>query len=386
MIKCRVVPEITEIGAAYDAAIENFPDNLEPDSVEGRREVISSALNYLKNNGIVPSQQSLGLIQNELIRYDRDGYEGIFGFATNEKETRDLIEQNWDIVSIDEDAKNIAPEANDFPQAPIPSISEGLDSIFDNINDQSRFVRHFQNELTRFAFVNYNLNKLISTNRDLNDSIRMYKNQIFQELAKEIGSPVTQMYAGREFQLEAYNNLIKDARIYFFEDVKDGVFVSTDQDRINAYNKYVILTNFDGFLLRYSKNIIQVARGFVGGHIDPKAGYKYTFNLGKHIKQDYNNELQDIIAILGMDELSDEDKLVVNRARRVQRFLSQPFTVAEQFTGIKGIMVPIEETIKGFNAILDGEVDDLPEQAFLNVGTIEDVKEKAKNLLAAAQG
>ena len=294
MIKCRVVPEITEIGAAYDAAIENFPDNLEPDSVEGRREVISSALNYLKDNGIVPSQQSLGLIQNELIRYDRDGYEGIFGFATNEKETRDLIEQNWDIVSIDEDAKNIAPEANDFPQAPIPSISEGLDSIFDNINDQSRFVRHFQNELTRFAFVNYNLNKLISTNRDLNDSIRMYKNQIFQELAKEIGSPVTQMYAGREFQLEAYNNLIKDARIYFFEDVKDGVFVSTDQDRINAYNKYVILTNFDGFLLRYSKNIIQVARGFVGGHIDPKAGYKYTFNLGKHIKQDYNNELQDI--------------------------------------------------------------------------------------------
>lgn len=75
------------------------------------------------------------------------------------------------------------------------------------------------------------------------------------------------MYAGREFQLEAYNNLIKDARIYFFEDVKDGVFVSTDQDRINANNKYVILTNFDGFLLRYSKNIIQVARGFCGEDI-----------------------------------------------------------------------------------------------------------------------
>ena len=72
-------------------------------------------------------------------------------------------------------------------------------------------------------------------------------------------------------------------------------------------------------------------------------------------------ELQDIIAILGMDELSDEDKLTVNRARRVQRFLSQPFTVAEQFTGLPGVMVPIEDTIKGFNAILDGEVDDLPE-------------------------
>ncbi len=97
------------------------------------------------------------------------------------------------------------------------------------------------------------------------------------------------------------------------------------------------------------------------------------------------NELQDIIAILGMDELSDEDRLVVNRARRVQRFLSQPFTVAEQFTGIPGVMVPIEDTIKGFNAILNGEVDDLPEQAFLNVGTIEDAKEKAKKLLDAAK-
>lgn len=104
----------------------------------------------------------------------------------------------------------------------------------------------------------------------------------------------------------------------------------------------------------------------------------------KEILQRYK-ELQDIIAILGMDELSDEDKLTVNRARRVQRFLSQPFTVAEQFTGVPGVMVSIEDTIKGFNAILDGEVDDLPEQAFLNVGTIEDVKEKAKRLLDAAK-
>ena len=104
----------------------------------------------------------------------------------------------------------------------------------------------------------------------------------------------------------------------------------------------------------------------------------------KEILQRYK-ELQDIIAILGMDELSDEDKLTVNRARRVQRFLSQPFAVAEQFTGLPGVMVPIEETIKGFNAILDGEVDDLPEQAFLNVGTIEDAKAKGKKLLEAAK-
>ena len=105
----------------------------------------------------------------------------------------------------------------------------------------------------------------------------------------------------------------------------------------------------------------------------------------KRVLQRYQ-ELQDIIAILGMDELSDEDKLTVNRARRVQRFLSQPFTVAEQFTGLKGVMVPIEDTIKGFNAILNGEVDDLPEQAFLNVGTIEDAKEKGKMLLESAKG
>ena len=98
------------------------------------------------------------------------------------------------------------------------------------------------------------------------------------------------------------------------------------------------------------------------------------------------NELQDIIAILGMDELSDEDKLTVNRARRVQRFLSQPFAVASQFTGLPGVMVSIEDTIKGFNAILDGEVDDLPEQAFLNVGTIEDAIEKGKRLMEAAKG
>ena len=105
----------------------------------------------------------------------------------------------------------------------------------------------------------------------------------------------------------------------------------------------------------------------------------------KEILQRYK-ELQDIIAILGMDELSDEDKLTVNRARRVQRFLSQPFAVAEQFTGLPGVMVPIEDTIKGFNAILDGEVDDLPEQAFLNVGTIDDAIAKGKRLMEAAKG
>ena len=91
-------------------------------------------------------------------------------------------------------------------------------------------------------------------------------------------------------------------------------------------------------------------------------------------------ELQDIIAILGVDELSDEDKILVNRARRVQRFLSQPFTVGEQFTGIKGRYVPIRDTLKGFKEILEGKHDSLPEAAFLFAGTIEDVIEKAKTM------
>jgi len=95
-------------------------------------------------------------------------------------------------------------------------------------------------------------------------------------------------------------------------------------------------------------------------------------------------ELQDIIAILGMDELSEDDKLVVHRARRAQRFLSQPFHVAEQFTGIPGVFVNIEDTIKGFNMILDGEVDEYPEAAFHLVGTIEDAIEKGKKILEDA--
>jgi F-type H+-transporting ATPase subunit beta len=101
----------------------------------------------------------------------------------------------------------------------------------------------------------------------------------------------------------------------------------------------------------------------------------------KEILQRYK-ELQDIIAILGMDELSEEDKLVVHRARRVQRFLSQPFHVAEQFTGLRGAIVSIEDTIKGFNMIMDGEVDEYPEASFNFVGSIDEAIEKGKKLLA----
>ena len=99
----------------------------------------------------------------------------------------------------------------------------------------------------------------------------------------------------------------------------------------------------------------------------------------QNILQRYK-ELQDIIAILGMDELSEEDKLVVYRARKIQKFLSQPMFVAEQFTGIPGKYVDIKDTVRGFQEILDGKHDHIPEQAFYMVGTIEDVLEKAKTL------
>ena len=96
-------------------------------------------------------------------------------------------------------------------------------------------------------------------------------------------------------------------------------------------------------------------------------------------------ELQDIIAILGMEELSEEDMMTVNRARKVQKFLSQPFSVAETFTGIPGKYVPLKETIRGFKAIIDGEMDEYPENAFFNVGTIDEVIEKAKAEEAAME-
>ena len=103
----------------------------------------------------------------------------------------------------------------------------------------------------------------------------------------------------------------------------------------------------------------------------------------QEILQKYKS-LQDIIAILGMDELSEEDKLTVARARKVQRFLSQPFHVAEVFTGRPGKFVKLEDTIKGFKGIIEGKYDDIPEQAFYMVGTIEEVLENAKNMSSAA--
>jgi F-type H+-transporting ATPase subunit beta len=118
--------------------------------------------------------------------------------------------------------------------------------------------------------------------------------------------------------------------------------------------------------------------------LDPLIIGEAHYNCAQRVKQILQryNELQDIIAILGMEELSEDDKLVVHRARRVQRFLSQPFHVAEQFTGVPGVLVPIEETIRGFNMIMDGEVDDYPESAFNLKGTIDDAIVAGKKMLA----
>ncbi len=121
--------------------------------------------------------------------------------------------------------------------------------------------------------------------------------------------------------------------------------------------------------------------------LEPGVVGKEHYNTAQRVKEILQRykELQDIIAILGMEELSEEDKKVVRRARRVQRFLSQPFHVAEQFTGLEGKMVSIEDIIKGFNMILDGEVDQYPESAFNLVGTIEEAIEKGKKMLAEAE-
>ncbi|MBS4803801.1 MAG: F0F1 ATP synthase subunit beta [Clostridium sp.] len=116
--------------------------------------------------------------------------------------------------------------------------------------------------------------------------------------------------------------------------------------------------------------------------LDPRVVGRDHYDVATGVKNilERYKELQDIIAILGVDELSDEDKKVVARARRVQRFLSQPFTVAEQFTGMQGRYVPVKETVRGFKEILEGKYDDLPESAFLFVGSVEEAVEKAKTL------
>ena len=122
--------------------------------------------------------------------------------------------------------------------------------------------------------------------------------------------------------------------------------------------------------------------------LDPTVVGKAHYQTAQRVKEilQKNAALQDIIAILGMDERSEEDKLTVTRARKLQKFLSQPFSVAENFTGLQGKYVPLAETVKGFAAIVDGQCDDLPEWAFFNVGTLDDARKKAADKLAEEKG
>jgi len=116
--------------------------------------------------------------------------------------------------------------------------------------------------------------------------------------------------------------------------------------------------------------------------LDPQVVGEEHYRVARKVQQTLQRykELQDIIAILGMDELSEDDKLIVSRARKIERFLSQPFFVGAQFTGIDGVYVKLEDTIKGFGELVDGKHDDLPEQAFMYVGSIADARAKAQKL------
>ena len=120
--------------------------------------------------------------------------------------------------------------------------------------------------------------------------------------------------------------------------------------------------------------------------LDPRIVGKEHYGIARKVQETLQTykSLQDIIAILGMDELSEDDKLVVSRARKIQRFLSQPFHVAEVFTGTPGVFVELEDTIKGFKGLVEGKYDDLPEAAFYMVGKIEEAEEKAKKMATEA--
>jgi F-type H+-transporting ATPase subunit beta len=120
--------------------------------------------------------------------------------------------------------------------------------------------------------------------------------------------------------------------------------------------------------------------------LDPSILDERHYNVARQVQQTLQRykDLQDIIAILGVDELSEEDKLIVSRARKIERFLSQPFFVAEVFTGIPGVYTPLKDTIDSFERLCNGEADDLPEQAFMYVGTLDDAREKAEKMAAAS--
>ena len=306
---------------------------------------------------------------NDLIREMIES--GVIKYGDKFKEAMD--EGKWDLSLVDPEALKqsqatlVYGQMNEPPGARASVALSGL-TVAEEFRDQGGDILFFIDNIFRFTQAGSEVSALLG---------RMPSAVGYQPtLASEMGSMQERITSTKTGSITSVQAVYVPA-----DDLTDPAPATT-------------FTHLDA-TTELSRNIAQLGiypavdpLGSTSRILDPLIVGKEHYDCAQRVKQILQKyqELQDIIAILGMDELSDEDKQTVNRARRVQRYLSQPFTVAEQFTGVKGEMVSIEDTIKGFNMILDGELDDLPEQAFLNVGTIEQAIEKGKKLLAQAQG
>ncbi|MCI6860868.1 MAG: F0F1 ATP synthase subunit beta [Prevotella sp.] len=305
---------------------------------------------------------------NDLIREMIES--GVIKYGDKFKEA--MAEGKWDLSLVDlEELKKsqatlVYGQMNEPPGARASVALSGL-TVAEEFRDQGGDILFFIDNIFRFTQAGSEVSALLG---------RMPSAVGYQPtLASEMGSMQERITSTKTGSITSVQAVYVPA-----DDLTDPAPATT-------------FTHLDA-TTELSRNIAQLGiypavdpLGSTSRILDPLVVGKEHYECAQRVKQILQKykELQDIIAILGMDELSDEDKLTVNRARRVQRFLSQPFAVAEQFTGVPGEMVSIEDTIKGFNMILDGELDDLPEQAFLNVGTIEQAIEKGKKLLAQAQ-
>lgn len=306
---------------------------------------------------------------NDLIREMIES--GVIKYGDKFKEAMD--EGKWDLSLVDPEALKksqatlVYGQMNEPPGARASVALSGL-TVAEEFRDQGGDILFFIDNIFRFTQAGSEVSALLG---------RMPSAVGYQPtLASEMGSMQERITSTKTGSITSVQAVYVPA-----DDLTDPAPATT-------------FTHLDA-TTELSRNIAQLGiypavdpLGSTSRILDPLIVGKEHYDCAQRVKQILQKyqELQDIIAILGMDELSDEDKLTVNRARRVQRFLSQPFTVAEQFTGVKGEMVGIEDTIKGFNMILNGELDSLPEQAFLNVGTIEQAIEKGEKLLAQAQG
>ena len=305
---------------------------------------------------------------NDLIREMIES--GVIKYGDKFKEA--MAEGKWDLSLVDPEelkksqATLVYGQMNELPGARASVALSGL-TVAEEFRDQGGDILFFIDNIFRFTQAGSEVSALLG---------RMPSAVGYQPtLASEMGSMQERITSTKTGSITSVQAVYVPA-----DDLTDPAPATT-------------FTHLDA-TTELSRNIAQLGiypavdpLGSTSRILDPLVVGKEHYECAQRVKQILQKykELQDIIAILGMDELSDEDKLTVNRARRVQRFLSQPFAVAEQFTGVPGEMVSIEDTIKGFNMILDGELDDLPEQAFLNVGTIEQAIEKGKKLLAQAQ-